>query len=446
MFADITFDRGLRLGMDALDFPAPTPVQSAVVPLALEGKDIHVTAETGSGKTFAYLLPLTQNILASNRQKAGTLALILVPTRELARQVLKQARHLLIKTNLSAAGITGGSDFKYQKALLRKDPEIVVATPGRWLEHCRKGSVQLDALQTLVLDEADRMLDMGFREDVIAIAEQCNSQRQTLMLSATFGHGGVKQLAHSLLRDAQEIALASPRQPHSAIAHQLVLADSVEHKDKLLHALITNGGFHRVLVFANRRTTAARLAKMLQSHSLRCAALHGEMSTEDRTQVMQQFHSDKINVMCASDVAARGLDVKGIDVVINYDMPYSGDDYLHRTGRTGRAGEKGLAITLLVAREWNLMISIQRYLGLDFERYAVPGLKARYNGPKKQKSDGRAVGSKKKKQGKGKEKTKEKTKAKPNAKHQARAKNKARPSDKRETNDGFAPLKKRPKR
>lgn len=451
MFAEIPFDRSLRLGLDALEFTEPTPVQSAVVPLALQGRDIQVSAETGSGKTFAYLLPLAQRILQeSTTQQDGTLALILVPTRELARQVLKQTRQLLTKTNLSAAGITGGADFKYQKAVLRKDPEIVIATPGRWLEHCRKGSVKLDHLQTLVLDEADRMLDLGFRDDVIAIAKHCASNHQTLMLSATLGHGGVKQIAQALLKNPERIELALPRQPHSAIAHQLILADSVAHKDKLLAALLDRSTFRRALVFANKRTTAARLANVLKGESVRCGALHGEMSTEERTHVMQQFHSDKIDVLCASDVAARGLDVKGVDIVINYDMPYSGDDYTHRTGRTGRAGATGVAVTLLVASEWNLMISIQRYLGLSFERKVLAGLKARYNGPKKQKSDGRATGSKKKKtsparkkKNAGKAKKKEAAPKKAAASKKTAQRNSANSTTAK--NDGFAPLKKRPK-
>lgn len=445
MFAEIPFDRSLRLGMDGLEFAEPTPVQNAVVPVALTGRDIQVTAETGSGKTLAYLIPLAQKILErEDKQSEGTLALVLVPTRELARQVLKQTRYLLTKTKLTAAGITGGADFKYQKALLRKDPEIVVATPGRWLEHCRKGSVKLDFLQTLVLDEADRMLDLGFREDVITIAQQCSNKRQTLMLSATPGHGGVKQIAHTLLENPERITLVEPRQPHSAIAHRLVLADSVAHKDKLLAALLDRTPFRRALVFANKRTTAARLSKVLRAESVRCGALHGEMSTEERTHVMHQFHGDKIDVLCASDVAARGLDVKGVDIVVNYDIPYSGDDYLHRTGRTGRAGASGIAVSLLVATEWNLMISIQRYLGLEFERQALAGLKAKYDGPKKQKSDGRAAGTKKKKTKPAttRKKAAGKSAKKPASKYGS-SKTKSKP--KTTTNDGFAPLKKRPK-
>jgi len=223
------------------------------------------------------------------------------------------------------------------------------------------------------------------------------------MLSATLQHKGLGGVARELLKDPQEVAIGQVRQPHSNIFHQRILADSQEHKDKLLIALLRAGGYKRALVFANKRIGAKRLAGLLDYHKLRSDCLHGEMSTEDRKQVMTRFNDDKLDVLCASDVAARGLDVKDIDLVVNYDLPHSGDDYLHRTGRTGRAGANGLAVSLVSAPEWNLMISIQRYLSLEFEQRKLPGLKARYSGPKKTKSSGKAAGkaaSKKKKNAK----------------------------------------------
>ena len=457
MLDDVTLDRGLRLGLDALGFDTPTDVQQQVVPSALTGTDLTVTAATGSGKTLAYLIPLAQRILTmKSRPRTGTLAVVLVPTRELARQVLKHCRQLLDKTPLQVQAITGGADFKYQSSLLRKDPEIVIATPGRLLEHCQRGSAELASVQTLVLDEADRMLDLGFRDDVGDIAEHCPEQRQVLMLSATAGHPGVRKVAQTLLNEPQEIALAAPRQAHSDIYHQMILADSQQHKDKLLIALMRAGGFQRALVFANKRSTAARLADLLQHHDLRSGCLHGELSTEERKHVMAQYSDNRFAILCASDVAARGLDVKGIDLVVNYDMPHSGDDYVHRTGRTARAGAQGLAISLVAAPEWNLMISISRYLQLEFERRALPGLKARYNGPKKMKSSGKAAGSKKKKKPAA-------AKAKSRARNQ-KAKGRRRGSEQTATSDrtaksdaanktnkgsvdGFAPLmKKKPSR
>jgi superfamily II DNA/RNA helicase len=440
VFEDLKLDRHLRLGIDALDLTAATEVQQLAVPPALEGTDLLVSAETGSGKTLAYLIPLAQRILAAETtRQTGTLAVILVPTRELARQVLKQCRELLALSPVQAQAITGGADFKYQKAQLRKDPEIVVATPGRLLEHCQKRSADLSNLQTLVLDEADRMLDMGFRDDVVKIAEFCPPDKQVLLLSATLSHRGVGAISATLLQSPQTISVGLVRQPHSSIDHQLILADSQEHKDKVLAALLEQGGFNRALVFANKRNTATRLANLLRYQKLRCAALHGEMSTEERKQVMHQFHEGKVTIVCASDLAARGIDVSGIDLVVNYDIPYSGDNYLHRTGRTGRAGARGLAVSLASASEWNLMVSIERYLALRFERRTLPGLKAKYNGPKKLKSSGKAAGSKKK------------TQKSPADKNKTRARNQKNVGKRRAkttaasevVNDGFAPLKKK---
>ena len=440
MFEALSLDRQLRLGIDALELSEATEVQKLAVPAALAGDDLLVSAETGSGKTLAYLIPLSQKILTTPSDKQlGTLAVILVPTRELARQVLKQCRQLLAMSPLKAQAITGGADFKYQKAQLRNYPEIVVATPGRLLEHCQKRSVDFGSLQTLVLDEADRMLDMGFREDVVAIAEFCVADPQVLLLSATLSHRGVGSIAETLLRSPKKIAVGQVRQPHSSITHQLILADSQEHKDKLLSALLQQGGFQRALVFSNKRLTADRLAKLLRYQKLRCACLHGEMSTEERKKVMHQFHDGKVNVVCASDLAARGLDVKDIDLVINFDIPYSGDNYLHRTGRTGRAGAQGLAVSLVNATEWNRMISIERYLALQFERRSLSGLKAKYSGPKKVKSSGKAAGSKKKKTKSTEDKSKSRQRNQKNRGKRRTASTNAPTT----SNDGFAPLKKK---
>jgi ATP-dependent RNA helicase SrmB len=440
VFEELQLDRRLQLGLDDLGLTKATEVQQQVVAAALTNKDLRVSAETGSGKTLAYLIPLAQKILSAqaNRQ-AGTLALILVPTRELARQVHKHCRQLLAKTPVEVQAITGGADFKYQKALFRKNPEIIVATPGRLLEHCEKGSTDLSSLQTLVLDEADRMLDMGFREDVLKIVGYCNAGKQVLMLSATLRHKGLGAVADTLLDSPQIITVGQVRQPHSSIFHQLILADSQEHKDKLLVALMQQGGFQRALVFGNKRTTAVRLASLLNYHKLRCGSLQGEMSTEERKHVMHQFSDGKVDIVCASDVAARGLDVKDIDLVVNFDMPHSGDDYLHRTGRTGRAGAQGLAISLVTASDWNLMVSIERYLKLSFERRALAGLKARYNGPKKLKSSGKAAGSKKKRSTSAPDKSKtrqrnQKSRGKPKGKSDAKP---------HAANDGFAPPRKK---
>ncbi len=382
MLEALELDRQLRLGLDALRYAEATEVQAIVVPAVLAGGDLLVSAETGSGKTLAYLVPLTQKILSSrSRNEPGTLALVIVPTRELARQVVKVCDRLFSRSPLKAAAITGGADLKYQKSLLRKDPEVLVATPGRLLEHLRAGSADLGALQTLVLDEADRMLDLDLRDDVLAIAERCNASAQRLLVSATLTHPGIGDLSDRLLDSPRKFVSGPEKAAHGAITHELILADSHNHKDKLLKALLTGESLHRALVFCNRRKTAERLAAMLGELQLRCACLHGELSTEERKKVVHQFHEDKVSILCATDVAARGLDVEGIDAVINYDFPHSGDDYVHRTGRTGRAGAIGLAVSLVAAGEWKLLTGTERYLGLTMQRRSLPGLKARYNGP-----------------------------------------------------------------
>lgn len=436
---ELTLDRRLRLGLDEMGLETATEVQSTTIPIALAGSDVLVNAETGSGKTLAYLVPAAQKILAvEDKQGSGTLLLVLVPTRELARQVLKTARVLLAKSPVQAQAITGGADSKYQRAMLRKDPEILVATPGRLLELSRQGHVHLGALQTLVLDEADRMLDMGFRDDVLELVESCNRERQIMLLSATLKHAGVAAIARDILREPRNISVGLVRQAHSAIFHQRILADSQEHKDKLLHALLEQGGFKRALVFANKRSSAARLQGMLSHFGMRCGCLHGELTTEERKHVVQQFQDGKIDILCASDVAARGLDVSDIGLVVNFDLPRSGDDYLHRTGRTGRAGNTGLAVSLVSASEWNLMISIQRYVNVEFEKRALPGLKARFSGPKKTKSSGKAAGSKKKKS----QKTEDKSRSR--KRNQKSTGKRREPAKKKQTgNDGFAPLMKK---
>lgn len=440
MFEQLQLDRRLQLALDSLAFETTTEVQDQVIPAALAGIDLVVSAETGSGKTLAYLLPTIQRLLTSAPpRRSGPLALVLVPTRELARQVLKQCRALLAKTPLQVYGITGGADFRYQQSLFRKDPEIIVATPGRLLEHCERNSIDLQSLLVLVLDEADRMLDMGFRDDVLKINSYCAAGRQAIMVSATLNHRGLGAISHSLLCSPRNIAVGTVRQPHSTILHQVVLADSQDHKDSLLLALLQQGEYQRVLVFGNKRSTAIRLSGLLKYHKLRCACLHGEMSTEDRREVMTRFNDGKLNVVCASDVAARGLDVKNIDLVINYDLPHNGEDYLHRTGRTGRAGASGLALSLVGVSDWNLMISIERYLKLDFQRRSVPGLKARYSGPKKQKASGKAAGSKKKSSKPAAEKSKSRKRNRKNIGKPA-AGPKRSPA---ESNDGFAPLTKK---
>ena len=330
MLKDIVLDRGLRLGLDSLNLIKPTDVQAEVIPAALKGQDLVVSAETGSGKTLAYLIPSVQRVLEGEYPvNAGTLVLILVPTRELARQVAKHFTGLTAKTPLRCGVITGGNSYKYQQATLRKNPEFIVSTPGRLIELLADGSADLASLQTLILDEADRMFDMGFRDDVLAIIGSCNPKRQTLLVSATLQHAGVKHIAKQILTDCVAITIGDERSQHGDIYQQVILSDDKSHKEKLLIALLKQDTYSKVLVFSNTRVQADELGGFLRYHQLRTGVLHGDMTQEERNKVVELFAQGKVSVLVASDVAARGLDVKDIDWVINFDLPRSADDYIH---------------------------------------------------------------------------------------------------------------------
>ena len=395
-FDSLGLHERLLKGLNELEYKQPTPVQAATIPEALQGKDLIVGAETGSGKTAAFMLPMLQRFHTNPAPRSGTRALVLVPTRELARQVNQQCEVLGRYTYVKSGMITGGDSFKFQASIVRKNPEIVIATPGRLLEHLEKGTVDFSDLEVLVLDEADRMLDMGFSMDVITIAHRCRKERQTLLFSATMKQKGLREMTTLVLTEPQTLMLNTARDPHENIRQQIILADDLDHKEKLLNWLLTNETFEKAVVFTNTRIQANRLNGLLRYHKHKASALHGDMTQDERNQVMQHLREGRINILIATDVAARGLDVKGIGLVINLDMARSGDDYVHRIGRTGRAGEQGVAITFISAPEWNLMSSIERYLKVRFERRAIEGLRGHYKGPKKVKASGKAAGRKKK--------------------------------------------------
>ena len=518
MLKDLNLHHGLQGALAALKLTEPTDVQAQVVPEALSGRDLLVSAKTGSGKTLAYLIPSVQRILSEQQAaSAGTLVLVLVPTRELARQVEKHFAQLGKNTGLQAGVIIGGSDFKYQKSILRKNPEFIIATPGRLVELIKIGSVDLNALQTLVIDEADHMLDMGFRADVLTIVEACAPERQTLLLSATLRHSGVTRIASEILKDATQITVGSERSRHVHIHQQVILSDDKSHKEKLLvHLLNSNAdvdkgrvrkevapqqavvpveatdrsesqvtesegkspwanatvkvrprqvetensgsenirleqggvigenplqeGPRKTLIFTNKRVTADQLSALLRYHKFRAGVLHGELSQEERNFMVTQFAEGKIKVLVASDVAARGLDVKDIDTVINFDFPRSVDDYIHRIGRTGRAGRQGLAISFVSANDWDLMAAIQRYTETAFERRTIKSLKAKFTGPKKLKSNGKAAGKKKKVKGQDKSSSRHR-----NTKNKGKRKNKGdgAKGSQSPANDGLSPLMKK---
>ena len=394
MLTDFALDERLQKALAELSFETATEVQAQTIPLALAAKDLLVSSETGSGKTLAFLLPIFQRLLEQEvAQEPAIGALVLAPTRELARQILRQAKRLAAHTPLKASLVMGGEDFKYQQLMLERKPDILVATPGRLMEHVANDSVDLSALKVLVMDEADRMLDMGFKEAVEDIIQLCppslndagETQRQTLLFSATLEHRGLGSIRKSILHDAERVIIGEVRRSYSHIKQQIVLADDWKHKEKLLAKILTEDTYKKAVVFTNRRLKTAELRNYLRYCKLQAGALHGEMDGLERKRVTDDLRFSRIKILVATDVAARGLDVPDIDLVINFDVPRKGDDYVHRIGRTGRAGETGTAISFVNSDEWNNMGSIERYLSLKLERRVIKELKANYNGPVKTK-------------------------------------------------------------
>ncbi|MEZ5435490.1 MAG: DEAD/DEAH box helicase [Pseudomonadales bacterium] len=402
MFAELPLHERLLKALEALSFSEPTPVQKEAIPLAVQGADLRVIAQTGSGKTAAFLLPVLHRLLQESKPRTATRALILLPTRELAQQTLQQVELLAQFTFIKAALITGGEDFKKQAAALRKNPDIVIGTPGRLLEQLNAKYLELQDLEVLVLDESDRMLDMGFSEDVLQLVNACSPERQTLLFSAT-SSGALFELAANVMREPQVLRLNPVSQMNSATTQQIIPADDAKHKEKMVLWLLANETYEKAMVFTNTRDQADRLGGVLiAAHkagkgSAKVFVLHGEKDHKDRKQAVSRLNQGHINVLIATDVAARGLDIAGMDLVINFDMPRKGDDYVHRAGRTGRAGNAGLVVSLITAQEWNLMASIERYLKQNFERRVIKELKGSFLGPKKLKASGKAAGSKKKK-------------------------------------------------
>lgn len=396
MFASFQLHPKLNAAIDQQDWEQPTDVQNASIPKALDGLDLLISAETGSGKTAAYLLPALHRVLSERKPKAGIRILVMVPTRELAQQVKKDCETLTQFTGLQSVVIRGGQEFQYQAALLRRNPEIVIATPGRMTEHLHKHSTDLMDVECLVLDECDRMLDMGFRDEVLEIAKHINNEHQTLLLSATLKHRGVGAVAKDILNDAEFIQI-KPEMLQENITQQRIFSDGPAHKTKLVNWLLSNETYQKAIVFTKTRVQADELTKALRFHQKRVATLHGEIDQDHRNQIMSRFREGVVDVIVATDLAARGLDIDGVDLVINFDVAQSGDEHVHRVGRTGRAGQKGLAVSLIAAHDYNLMSSIARYLGITFEEREIDSLKAKYKGPSRVKSSGKAAGSKKKK-------------------------------------------------
>lgn len=355
-------------------YTEPTPIQSAAIPPALEGRDLLAGAQTGTGKTAAFALPLLDRLYVSARQPTqakAPRALILTPTRELAAQIQDSVRAYGKHLGARSTTVFGGVGINPQIDALRRGVDILIATPGRLIDHIQQRTVDLSRVEVLVLDEADRMLDMGFLPSIKRILGHLPRQnRITWLFSATFAPE-IKALASEFMRTPVEIQIAKPNSVAATVAHRVHPVDSARKRDLLLHLLANDA--RQTLVFGRTKHGADKLAKMLDKAGLRAAAIHGNKSQNQRTRALADFKNGKIHVLVATDIAARGLDIDQLPLVINHDLPMVAEDYVHRIGRTGRAGAQGMAISLVSHEEEGLLRDIRRLLKQEIEIAPVAG-------------------------------------------------------------------------
>ncbi|HZQ10039.1 MAG TPA: DEAD/DEAH box helicase [Anaerolineae bacterium] len=370
-FDSFRLDPRLQKGLDALGFLEPTPIQNATIPVALVGQDILGSAETGTGKTAAFLLPILHNFLTSPRDGHKVRALILVPTRELALQVAEQAQTLCKHTDLRVTTIYGGVGLGNQASALQRGVDVVIATPGRLLDHVARRNISFHALKVLVLDEADRMLDVGFLPDIRRIVQLLPRERQTMLFSATLVPS-IMSLAAEVTRNPARIQVETTSTPQ-AISQTLFQVP--EHlKTEALQQLLADEEMDSVLVFARTKHRADRLVKQLKRANIRADVIHGNRSQSQRIAALEAFRRGKARVLVATDIAARGIDVEGISHVVNYDVPMQAEDYVHRIGRTGRAQATGSAYTLVTPLDEPQVRKIERVLNQKLARRRLEGI------------------------------------------------------------------------
>jgi len=381
-FSTLGLDVSLLENLTRLGYAEPTPVQRAAIPAVIGGADLLVSSQTGSGKTAAFVLPGLQRLrAASTRPGKGPRMLVLTPTRELAMQVQKATHGYCSGQKLLTACLVGGVPFGKQLVQIRKPVDIVIATPGRLKDHMDRRSLDLDRVELLVLDEADRMLDMGFQEDIDWIVARAPKERQTLLFSATLA-GVVGRLAARVTRNPQRVEIGRREETKPDITQHALMADDEAHKARMLDSLLRETDVEQALVFTAMKRTAAELTLALQEKGFTAGALHGDMRQFERTRTLNQVRDGRMRVLVATDVAARGIDVPGINLVVNYDAPRMAEDYVHRIGRTGRAGRAGIAVTFLGHADRHLVRQIERFTGNKVSLMEIPGLEPRRRQPR----------------------------------------------------------------
>jgi len=369
-FSDFNFDPKLSEGLESMGYEKPTPIQEQAIPLILENKDVIACAQTGTGKTAAYILPVLHKIIHTDHRHLNTL--VIAPTRELAQQIDQQIEGFAYFTGVSSIPVYGGGDgatWEVQRKALEQGADIVIATPGRLIALLAGGTVVFDHLNHLILDEADRMLDMGFYDDIVKIISYLPPQRQTLLFSATMPPR-IRQLANKILNRPTEISISIAK-PAEGILQQAYMAYDAQ-KPALLSFLLKTHNWQSVIVFASTKELVKKLGTQYQRSGFQVRAFHSDLDQSEREDILRQFKSRQLNILIGTDVLSRGIDVEGISAVINYDVPPDPEDYVHRVGRTARAETTGTAITFINDRDQRRFFTIETLIGAQIPKLDLP--------------------------------------------------------------------------
>ena len=388
-FSKLSLAEPLARAVAEMGYESMTPIQAQAIPVVLQGRDVMGAAQTGTGKTAAFSLPLLQRMLkhenaSTSPARHPVRALVLLPTRELADQVAQQVKLYAKYTNLRSAVVFGGMDMKPQTAELKRGVEVLVATPGRLLDHIEAKNTVLNQVEYVVLDEADRMLDIGFLPDLQRILSYLPKQRTTLLFSATFSPE-IKRLASSYLQDPVTIEVARPNATASTV-EQHFYSVTDDDKRRAIHQIVRQRELRQAFIFVNSKLGCARLARSLEREGMKTTALHGDKSQDERLKALDAFKKGEVDMLVATDVAARGLDIKDVPAVFNFDVPFNPEDYVHRIGRTGRAGASGLAVTLVSPSDNRLIADLEKLLKRKIE---IEALEYEDDRPRGRINDGR---------------------------------------------------------